>query len=82
MFLKYIREQKPDEDEFREAVKDICEWKLMHSGGNFLEALLAFDMDDLAIQYMGSFGNNLNEGLLIYCLETENQKFIRYFFFQ
>lgn len=49
----------------------------MHAGGNFLEALLAYQMDDLAIQYMGIYGNNLNEGLLIYCLEVQNQKFIR-----
>lgn len=49
MLLKYIREYKTDDDEFKEAVKDICDWKLMHSGGNFLEALLAFEMDDLAI---------------------------------
>lgn len=49
MLFKYIKEYKCDEDEFKEAIKDICEWKLMHSGGNFLEALLAFEMDDLAI---------------------------------
>jgi len=70
MLFRYFRSLKPDDDEFKEAIKEICDWKLMHSGGNFLEALLTFSMDDLAINYMGIYGNNLNESLLIYCLEV------------
>ncbi|CDW75745.1 UNKNOWN [Stylonychia lemnae] len=75
--FKYIREIKQNSDEFKDAIKEICEWKLQHSGDNFLQALLTFGQDDLAIQYMGSFGHNLNEQLLIFCIESQNLKFLK-----
>eukprot|EP00347_Sterkiella_histriomuscorum_P019687 403340671 len=76
-FFKYIRRYKTEFDDFKETIKEVCEWKVQNTGDNFLKALLTYDLDDLAITYMGSFGNNLNEHLLIYCLDQQNQKFIK-----
>lgn len=75
--FKTILKCIPEGQDFKEIVKEICEWKLQTNGGNFLQALLTFELDDLAILYMGSFGNNLNEDLLIYCLEQQNVKFLK-----
>lgn len=70
-----VQEMKPHYDDFREIIKDICDWKLQ-GGDNFLLALLKLGLDDLGCQYMGSYGSNLNEQLLLFCIDSQNRGFL------
>ena len=46
------------------------------SENNMIEALLQHDLDEIAIENMGHYHFDMNEDLLLYCLENSDGPFL------
>ena len=61
-------------------IKKVLDWKINADNGiknNIIRCLLARNLDEIAVDYMGVYNYLLNKDLLIYCINHGNNYFLQ-----
>lgn len=72
--IRIINEKEKDQE--KECIERVVNW-LVITDDNILISLLSHEYDDLALQYIGYYVDDINVDLLLYCLKFGNEKFLK-----